>query len=250
MTKRWTQMLIGLTILGLFFGWIRHVDARAEQDAQLLLRVAKPFMQSNEQITFKYTGYFGTCDGVDARVMGASERLSHKLGFTTNINEPISLKNGIYTNKSEVAESAVATLTVASPVGQSACYAVLRLDAPGSADQAQLLKWQEQMTTQLTGQGIKGKWNVMIQGNAVDEDFGLSNDPKEYLNELVRAYKGTVVESYEDGTTFSASLVASEFESSIQSGDQKVNVQIALHQDTISGLWRLTIGTPIITMEY
>lgn len=249
MSKRWTQMLIGLTILGLFFGWIRHVDAQAEQDAQLLLRVAKPFMQSNEHITFKYTGYFGTCDGVDAKVMGASERLSQKLGFTTNANESIYLKNGIYTNKSEVAGSAVATLTVASPAGQSACYAVLRLDAPGSADQVQLLNWQEQMTAELTGQGIHGMWNVMIQGNAI-EDFDLSNDPKAYLSELVRAYKGTVVESYEDGTTFSASLVSSEFEASIRSGNQEVNAQIALHQDTTSGLWRLTIGTPIITMEY
>ncbi|CAH1232136.1 hypothetical protein PAECIP111891_06960 [Paenibacillus allorhizoplanae] len=249
MSKRWTQMIIGITILGLFFGWIRHVDAQAEQDAQLLLRVAKPFMQTNEHITFKYTGYFGTCDGVDAKVMDAGERLSNKLGFTSYTNEPLSLKSSIYTVKSEAAGSAAATLTVASPAGQSACYAVLRLDAPGSADQAQLLKWQEQMTAKLSGQGIQGMWNVMIQGNAT-EDFSISNDPKEFLTELVQAYKGNVVERYEDGTTYSASLVSSEFEASIRSGNQKVNVQIALHLDTTSGLWRLTIGTPIITMEY
>ncbi|CAN7224507.1 YwmB family TATA-box binding protein [Paenibacillus sp. LjRoot153] len=249
MSKRWTQMMIGITILGLFFGWIRHVDAKAEQDAQLLLNVAKPYMQSNEQITFKYTGYFGTCDGVDAKVMGAGERLSQKFGFQSYTNEPISLKNGIYTIKSEVAGSTVATLTIASPVGQSACYAVLRLDASGSADQAWLLKWQEQMTAQLNEQGIQGMWNVMIQGTAA-EDFSLTNDPKEFLAELVKAYEGNVVERYEDGTTFSASLVSSEFEASIRSGNQKVNVQIALHLDTTSGLWRLTIGTPIITMEY
>ncbi|NQX64398.1 YwmB family TATA-box binding protein [Paenibacillus qinlingensis] len=249
MSKRWVQMMIGITILGLFFGWIRHVDAKAEQDAQLLLRVAKPFMQSNEHITFKYTGYFGTCDGVNAKVMDAGERLSNKLGFQSYTNEPLSLNSSIYTVKSEVAGSAVATLTVASPLGQSACYAVLRVDAPGSADQDQLLKWQEQMTTQLIGQGIQGMWNVMIQGSAA-EDLSLSNDPKEFLAELVQAYKGNVVERYEDGTTFSASLVSSEFEASIRSGNQKVNVQIALHLDTTSGLWRLTIGTPIITMEY
>jgi hypothetical protein len=249
MSKRWTQIIIGITILGLFFGWIRHVDAQAEQDAQLLISVAKPYMQSNEHITFKYTGYFGTCDGVDAKVMDAGERLSNKLGFQSYTNESVSLKSGVYTVKSEVAASAVATLTVASPVGQSACYAVLRLDAPASADQAQLLKWQEQMTAQLTEQGIQGMWNVMIQGNAA-EAYRISNNPKEFLAELVQAYKGNIVERYEDGTTFSASVVSSEFEASIRSGNQKVNVQIALHLDTTSGLWRLTIGTPIITMEY
>ncbi|MGO4500145.1 YwmB family TATA-box binding protein [Paenibacillus sp. 2RAB27] len=250
MSKRWTQIIIGITILGLFFGWIRHVDAQAEQDAQLLLSVAKPYMQSNEHITFKYTGYFGTCDGVDVKVMDAGERLSNKLGLQSHTaNESISLKSGIYTVKSQVAGSAVLTLTVASPVGQSACYAVVRLDAPGSADQSQLLKWQEQMTAQLIEQGIQGMWNVMIQGNAA-EAISISNDPKEFLAELVQAYKGKVVERYEDGTTFSASVVSSEFEASIRSGSQKVNVQIALHQDTTSGLWRLTIGTPIITMEY
>ncbi|KRE92710.1 hypothetical protein ASG89_32850 [Paenibacillus sp. Soil766] len=246
MSKRWTQMLIGLTILGLFFGWIRHVDAQAEQDAQLLLSVAKPYMQSNERITFKYTGYFGTCDGADAKVMDAGERLSNQLGFKSYTNGSLSLESGIYMMKSEVAGNALATLTVASPVGQSACYAVLRLDAPENADQAQLLKWQEHMTTQLNKQGIQGMWNVMIQANAV----GVSQNPKEFLAELVRAYKGKVVERYEDDTTFSTSLASSEFEASIRSGNQKVNVQIALHLDTTSGLWRLTIGTPIITMEY
>ena len=141
------------------------------------------------------------------------------------------------------------TLTVASPVGQSACYAVLRLDASGNAEQDHLLKWQEQMSTQLKDQGIQGKWNVMIQGNAAEE-ISLQNNPKEFLAELVHAYKGNVVESYEDATTFSTSLFSSEFEASIRSGNQKVNVQIALHLDTTSGLWRLTVGTPIITMEY
>ncbi|MDR6555233.1 YwmB family TATA-box binding protein [Paenibacillus qinlingensis] len=249
MSKRWTQTVIGIILLGLFFGWVRHVDAEAEQDAQLLLSVAKPVMQTNQKITFKYTGYFGACSGVNARVIAAGQSLSQELGFRTKDNEQSSNVQGIYTVKSEVAAGAVMTLTVASPVGQSACYAVIRLDALGSVEQDQLLKWQEKMTTLLINQGIQGNWNVMIQGNAV-QDLVLENSPKEFLTDLVRSYKGYVVESYEDTTTFSLSLASSDFETSIRSGDQKVNVQIALHLDTTSGLWRLTVGTPIITMEY
>lgn len=249
MRKMWTQTMIGITIICLFFGWIRHVDAQAKQDAQLLLNVAVPFMQTNQQITFKYTGYFGTCDGLDTKVMAAGASLSQELGFRSMNNEQLPTKHGIYIVKSEVEAGAVMTLTVASPVGQSACYAVLRLDASGNAEHDRLLQWQEQMSTQLKEVGIQGKWNVMIQGNAA-EDISLQNNPKEFLAELVHAYKGNVVESYEDTTTYSTSLASPEFEASIRSGNQKVNVQIALHLDTTSGLWRLTVGTPIITMEY
>ncbi|MNR47270.1 hypothetical protein D3C85_1663530 [compost metagenome] len=105
------------------------------------------------------------------------------------------------------------------------------------------------MSAQLQDQGIQGMWTVMVQGSA-SEEISLQQRPKEFLTKLVHAYKGSVVESYEDTTTFSVSLDSSEFQTSIRSGNQNVNLQLALHLDSTSGLWRLTAGTPIITMEY
>ncbi|OCT10539.1 hypothetical protein A8709_12140 [Paenibacillus pectinilyticus] len=250
MSKFWTQTLIGVTIIGLFFGWIRHVDAQAEQDAQLLLNEAKPFIQSDYKVTFKYTGYYGTCDGSDSKIMTAGASLSHELGVKESNNQVLPSQPAIFTIRSEVEPGAVMTLTVASPVGQSACYAVVRLDASGHVDQDHLLKWQEQMSTRLKDQGIPGNWNVMMQGNAASDVISSQSNPKEFLKDLAHTYKGNVVESYEDDTTYSLSLASTAFEGFITSGKHKVNVQIALHQDTTSGLWRLTVGTPVITMEY
>lgn len=250
MSKLWTQTILCISIIGLFFGWIRHVDAQAEQDAQLLLNVAKPFMQMDSKVTFKYTGYYGTCDGIDAKIMAAGESLIHELGLKDANAEINPIQHAVFSVKSEVEPGAVMTVTVASPTGQSACYAVLRLDASSNVEQDHLVKWQENTGKLLKDQGIQGTWNVMMQGNASIEAMSLEDGPKEFLEGLVHAYKGSVVESYQDGTTFSTSLASLEFQGFILSGKQKVNVQIALHQDTTSGLWRVTVGTPVITMEY
>jgi hypothetical protein len=251
MPKLWTQVMIGVTILGLFFGWIRHVDAQAEQDAQLLLNVAKPYMQMDTKVTFKYTGYYGTCDGLDTKILAEGKSLVHELGLMdVNAEEHPFLQHAVFTVKSEVEPGAVMTVTVASPTGQSACYAVLRLDASGDVEQDHLLKWQEHTGKLLKEHGIQGTWNVMMQGNASIEALSMQDNPEGFLEQFVQAYKGSVVESYLDGTTFSTSLASPEFQSFILSGKQKVNVQIALHKDTTSGLWRVTVGTPVITMEY
>lgn len=186
MRKRWTQAILCLAIVGLFFGWIRHVDAQTEQDAQLLINVVKPFMQSDPKVTFKFTSYFGKCESENSKIIAAGESLSRELGFTYSNNEALPSQQGIYSVKSEVEPGAIMTLTVASPAGQSSCYTVLRLDASGSVAQKHLLKWQEQVTTRLNKQIIKGIWNVMIQGNASSD--ALSDNPKEFLAELAQVH--------------------------------------------------------------
>ncbi|SDO99449.1 TATA-box binding [Paenibacillus sp. yr247] len=90
----------------------------------------------------------------------------------------------------------------------------------------------------------------MTQGYVSSEVFSLQNNSSDLVNSMAHALKGAVVESYGDVNTLSSSLASSEFKSSIMSGNQKVNLQNALHQEFITGLWRLTVGTPIITMEY
>ncbi|KQX68430.1 YwmB family TATA-box binding protein [Paenibacillus sp. Root444D2] len=250
MQKSWLLSIICMTIISFIFGWVRHADAQGEQEALQLLNTVKPYMTSDNKITFKYTGYYGTCDGIDQNMLQIGKKLSQ--AFEIPQAEVLSESNShpTYTAKSEVVPGAVVTVTVASPQGQTACYVVLRLDASHEAEQSELVKWQDQAGEQLKKLGINGQWNVMVQGYVNEQEQSGQKSSAELVDSIALAFKGKIVESYNDQNTVSASLSSKEFHSSIKSGDQTVNLQIALHQESTTGKLRLTVGTPIITMEY
>ncbi|WP_261304049.1 YwmB family TATA-box binding protein [Paenibacillus andongensis] len=250
MQKSWILSIMCMTIISIVFGWVRHADAHGEQEALQLLNTAKPYMTSENQITFKYTGYYGTCGGIDRDMLQVGEKLSHAFGIPQAEVLSESNSHPTYTAKSEVVPGAVSTVTVASPQGQSACYVVLRLDASHEAEQSELVMWQEQAGEQLKKLGINGQWNVMVQGYVNEQEQSGQKSSTELVNSIAQAFKGKIVENYKDQNTVSASLSSREFQSSIKSGDKTVNLQIALHQESTTGKLRLTIGTPIITMEY
>jgi hypothetical protein len=250
MQKFWLLSIICMSLTGIIFGWVRHADAQVEQEALQLLNTVKPYMMSEKQITFKYTGYYGTCDSIDQEMLQVGKKLSQTFGVPQT--EVLSESNAhpIYTAKAEVVPGAVATVTVASPQGQSACYVVLRLDASQEPEQAELVKWQEQAGKQLKKLRINGQWNVMVQDYVSELEQFRQMNSVELVNNIALAFKGKIVESYKDQNTVSASLTSEEFHSFVKSGNQVVNLQVALHQESMTGKWRLTVGTPIITMEY
>ncbi|TXK76736.1 YwmB family TATA-box binding protein [Paenibacillus sp. N3.4] len=250
MQKFWLLSLIWISIAGLFFGWIRQANAEGEQEALRLLNTVKPYMGADTRITFKYTGYYGSCEGSDELLLQTGRKLSPSFGVP--LTDVLSEANGhpIYTVKKELETGIEVTLTLVRPQGQTACYMVLRLDASGQPAQAGLLKWQQQASEQLMKLGIHGAWNVMTQGYTSIEEASRLYSTNEWVSQLAQAFKGKIVDSYRDAKTISVSLSSDEFQTSIMSGNHKVNVQIALHQESTTGLWRLTVGTPIITMEY
>jgi hypothetical protein len=250
MQKFWLLSMIWISITGIVFGWVRHVDARGEQEAMRLVNTVKPYMMNENQITFKYTGYYGACDGVDQHMLQVGKKLSQAFGIPQAEKLSESNSHSIYSAKAEVVPGAVGTVTVASPQGQPSCYIILRLDASHETEQTELIKWQDQAGEQLKKIGIHGQWNVMVQGYVGEQEQSHQKSSEELVNDLVQAFKGNIVESYRDQNTISMSLATDEFQSYIKSGNKTVNLQVALHQESTTGMWRLTVGTPIITMEY
>ncbi|NOU99377.1 YwmB family TATA-box binding protein [Paenibacillus planticolens] len=248
MQKNWVRAIMLFSLIGLIFGWVRHADARNGQEALHLLNTVKPYMMSQQQITFKYTGYYGTCAGSDQNILEAGKKLSQAFEIPQEDKLGESNSHSVYTAKTEGAPGAVVTLTVASPEGPNGCYVVLRMDASEQAEQSDLLNWQEQAGNQLAKLGIQGQWNVMAQGYVNEQSW--QNSADELVHAIAQAFKGKIVESYSDSKTISLSLASGEFQTSVKSGSQTVNLQLALHQESTTGKWRLTAGTPIITMEY
>lgn len=252
MQKSWINAIIAVSIIGIIFGWVCHADARSGQEALQLLNTVKPYMMNEQQITFKYTGYYGTCAGSDRSILQTGKKLSLAFNIPQEDQLGESNSHAVYTARTEIAPGTVVTLSVASPAGTNGCYIVLKLDTSEQADQSELMSWQEQAGDQLKKLGIEGQWNVMVQGYVNEQEQVLSgtNSANDLAQAVAQAFKGKTVESYSDSKTISLSLASNEFQTSIQSGKQTVDLQLALHQDSTTGKWRLTAGTPIITMEY
>ncbi|NEW09433.1 hypothetical protein GK047_26175 [Paenibacillus sp. SYP-B3998] len=251
MQKFWFLSMLWIAITGIIFGWVRHAGAQGEQDALRLLNTVTPYMNGDDQITFKYTGYFGTCGESEEHLLQAGKQLSQAIGLPQTEGLIESNSSFIYKAELEVGIDEAVTVTVARPQGQSSCYMVLRIDASEGADSTHLIKKQDELSERLRKLQINGQWNVMVHGYVSPSvQLEAQQSSSELVKKIVKDFRGSIVESYSDINTISASLASDGFHSSIRSGNNIVNVQIALHQESTTGMWRLTVGTPIITMEY
>lgn len=60
----------------------------------------------------------------------------------------------------------------------------------------------------------------------------------------------TRVDQYQDGNTVSSSYHVGELPLSVLSGEQRINIQLALHQSSDSDKQEVSIGSPLLTIEY
>ncbi|MEK4513948.1 YwmB family TATA-box binding protein [Paenibacillus sp. FSL H8-0122] len=98
--------------------------------------------------------------------------------------------------------------------------------------------------------GITPEWNASLQGTA---------SSLESPGEAITAIEGTIeaeksglhaVESYEDVSTISRSYAVPGIKRFVNSGDHKIGMQMAVHKNDKDNSNRVTIGLPLITIEY
>ncbi|MNB83683.1 hypothetical protein D3C81_467710 [compost metagenome] len=98
--------------------------------------------------------------------------------------------------------------------------------------------------------GITADWNMSMQGTAPGQ-----GDPQSALASAQRGLAAVLPglkaeESYTDAATASLSYSAPGLDRSIRSGNHLLGVQAAVHYDGIRDINRVTIGFPLITIEY
>lgn len=98
--------------------------------------------------------------------------------------------------------------------------------------------------------GIAAEWNASLQGVAQEQE-----SPREALVRTEQTMAGRLVgmkavESYEDETTNSRSYMVPGRERYVSSADHSIAAQVAIHKDGNQDKNRVTIGFPLITIEY
>lgn len=79
----------------------------------------------------------------------------------------------------------------------------------------------------------------------------LSDDQQEgKVFAVLQYFRAQPVERLQDETVLSVSAYTKQWQYSIRTGQQKMNLQVATHVDPMGKVTRITAGTPIITAEY
>ncbi|QSF44381.1 YwmB family TATA-box binding protein [Paenibacillus tianjinensis] len=137
-----------------------------------------------------------------------------------------------------------------SVLGHGSSYVIVTVETEDLLKAVALQKVAQEAGTLMQAAGITPEWNASLQGVA-----SLQDSPREALAGIEGTISGRLsglkaVEDYEDDTTYSRSYNVPGLNRFVNSGDHKVALQAAVHKNGNDNSNRVTIGLPLITIEY
>jgi len=135
--------------------------------------------------------------------------------------------------------------------GDNGYYAIVQISGDARTDRKALMTVHEQVDQLLVDSGMKANWNISVQGTAATT---IEGDASQQLALIEKSLSKNVdiasIERYTDVASASVSYKAAELPLSIKSGSHMLNMQLAVHQvgDEVDN--RITVGFPVITIEY
>jgi hypothetical protein len=229
-------------------GWARPERVKLDTGTRRIVEMASPLLEANYSLTLKWSG---KTEGYasESSFRELFNTLTHQLEMNTSSS--LEEVNGLPVLRSlthHIDGSEVQCILAGSEDQQSS-YFIMKLQTNRSTNLENLIGWQLNMASKLSAGQLKGAWNTMIQG-AVKDQALKKVEPKNLLADISLLLEGHPLEQYTDARTESLSFYSPMLGASVQSGQHRINAQAALHQDSVSHAWRLTLGTPLITMEY
>jgi hypothetical protein len=128
-------------------------------------------------------------------------------------------------------------------------YIIVTLESLDLSQELSILGIQDKVQIQFNQMNIDAEWNASVQGN-VNVSQSIAATMKEVETKLQSHLEISQVESYQDEMTVSHSYRAPILGFNLVSGDHLMDLQTAVHQDEMLGINRITLGFPIITVEY
>ncbi|MBM6995883.1 YwmB family TATA-box binding protein [Paenibacillus sp. DXFW5] len=143
-------------------------------------------------------------------------------------------------------------------------YAMLRLEAVGGKEAAleRLQEAQRIAGESLADEGVQTDWNAAVQGvawpavaangetNSGEAKLTVTFDKLEAKINQIPKLKLKQAEEFADEQTASRTYVVDAFPIAVQSGGHRVALQLAVHRNSGIGMDEITIGTPLLTVEY
>lgn len=196
------------------------------------------------RLVLKWQGEFNG-DGLEAGVTATN--LSDDLGLGETSRED----GGEHlTYRSAADRAGFQTTMFWSELGNGRSYVIVTLETPDLLNAPDLQAEAEEAGAKLQKIGITAEWNTSLQGAAKEQEHPQKALQLTEQNMSAQLPELKVLESYEDETTASHTYSTSALLHSVISGNHEVVLQTAIHQNEKEGSSRVTIGFPLITIEY
>lgn len=181
----------------------------------------------------------------------AANALTSRLGLSNPAMEDVQ-GHDVYTSYS--AENGIHAKLSVTPQGDGKYYVILRLEGMISqGETGELAQLQEQYAVSLMDEGVQVQWNASLQGVLNTDGSGLQSVTANLLamEQTVSGILGLqLVEEYEDRFTASRSYSTKALPLSVASQDQAISLQMAVHLNEEQGNSEISIGSPLLTIEY
>lgn len=244
-------LLVGLMLL---FSWTVFADQQPKQDVNATPEALDQIMQAMEdtgaaaeQIYLHMGTSYRTFEEPE-EVKNFAEQLGFDMGLTETPNHQNSDEFRFQRLEDKVlTEVKVKMMPSHSRTNAWDSYVTVKLSAEPLALE-DLKQQYVHVYEVLESTQILPHFNTCVQGiynGKLENDVQLTK-----LTKLLNLLGAEVVEQVEDPTVISISAYTSRLSSYIMTNDRQMNVQAGMHVDQLLGVTRITIGTPIITIEY
>lgn len=247
-SRLWGALLLGAVLLS---GWIAYKGTTRAvfdtfSDTETMLRAADSLFTAPYTVVLQHSGPYRTFDS-DASFALLGDVAAREFGLAAS--KPVHDTNGhrIYSASGTPPSAGGGRLELAlSGWPDGTTNVTVRWLAPAGAEKDMLLSWARDAAAGLGNIGVQAKWMVTLRGSV----GSLTPEAVKTLKEKIRTvYKAVPIESYTDSGSEIVSYSSTLLEPGVRSGGGKVNLQAALHRDSIYGTYRLTIATPLIPSE-
>lgn len=139
-------------------------------------------------------------------------------------------------------------------LSSSEYYVVLRLEGNGAEAMTIMTEHQGMLGESLAEEGVAVEWNAALQGTMKQADLPKGSSLGEALDQLENHFTDelelTSVEQYEDQDTISRTYRSSQLPITVDSGGERVAFQAAIHIHSETGEQEVSLGSPLLTIEY
>ncbi|AIQ54786.1 YwmB family TATA-box binding protein [Paenibacillus sp. FSL R7-0331] len=137
-----------------------------------------------------------------------------------------------------------------SELGEGASYVIVTVETRELLQAAAFQTVAADAGVQLLAAGITPEWNASLQGTSLAEES--SGEALERVEGIMaeRLDGLEALESYEDDATSSRSYGITGAQRYVNSGEHRLALQAAVHKNSNDNSNRVTIGLPLITIEY
>lgn len=182
----------------------------------------------------------------------AAFALSRQLGLPEP-EQTIQTGHEVYRSERQGGGLQAGVLVNAAVVDEGEYYLIVQLTGDEKSDMNAFLSLHEKVGHLLNEAGLQAAWNFAMQGSTPAEAAS-QTDAGEQLEQAERAIASRFdfheAERYADNGTVAVSYEAPGLPLSIASASRELNMQLAVHVDQNREENRITVGFPVITIEY